>query len=506
MGPAFERDAGARPSERTLILVLALASLLPLVAAALTDHRLLGDDPLITLTYSKNLEHGRGFVFNHEPATLGTTSPLFAVLVAAVGRVLPFVALTALAVWIGALCWSGLIWAFFFFRRELALGNRGLAVLATVLAASLPVAFLGMEAPVFALLLVLGVGTYLRGQAALAGFIACLLFLTRGEGALLFAVLLAFGAVDAWRRRKAGATALGRSVVGLALGFALPLAAWSLYAEARFGSMFPNTLTAKLAQGRSGLWKPFGEALLHDWAPRWGASLGPLPYLNLWYFLAALGAWVVLRRNRPWLVFVVWAAGYACAYAALGVAGYPWYGLPVHFVLTLLVALGLDAALEWLRTVRVPAVRSAAAIALVAAIACAIGVPSARALARGRGTEKDRAYLRLALWFRDHADPRASVAYHEIGYLGYYSGNRVVDLMGLIDPAIAPNVAALDFSSGFWNNRPDYFVYLEGSRFLAGILRNPEFDRSYRPVVRLPGYDGNALTVYRREDDAVASQ
>jgi len=503
---ALSVEDDARPGDRTLILILVLASLLPLVAAAATDHRLLGDDPLITLTYSKNLGRGNGFVFNHEPATLGTTSPLFAAVVALAGRVLPFVELTALAVWIGALCWAGLLWVFFFLRRDFALRNRGVAVLSIVLAASLWVPFLGMEAPVFAFLLVLGVGAYLRGQGALAGLISGLLFLTRGEGALLFGVLLAWGAFEAWHRRRAGGSEARSSVVALSLGFAVPLAAWSAYAQARFGSIFPNTLTAKLAQGQSGLWRPFGEALLWDWAPRWGASLGPLPYLNLWYLLAAVGALVVVRRNRRWLVFPAWATAYACAYSALGVAGYPWYGLPVHFVLTLLVALGLDAVLGQLRAVRVPALRQVTAVALVAAIAIAVGLPGARALLRGRASDKDRAYLELALWFRDHTDPRASVAYHEIGYLGYYSGNRVVDLMGLIDPEIAPNVAVLDFGSGFWSNRPDYFVHLEGSRFLAGILRHPEFERSYRSVARLPGYDGSALTVYRREESPLATQ
>lgn len=98
------------------------------------------------------------------------------------------------------------------------------------------------------------------------------------------------------------------------------------------------------------------------------------------------------------------------------------------------------------------------------------------------------------------------MAYHEIGYLGYYSDNRVVDLLGLIDPEIAPNVAALDFSSAFWSRRPDYFVHLAGSRFLAGIVRHPEFGLAYRPVAQLPGYDGQGLTVYRRQDAPLASK
>jgi hypothetical protein len=192
-----------RPSDATLVAILVLASLLPLAAAATIDHRLLGDDALITLTYAKNLARGDGFVFNHGPATLGTTSPLFAGLVALASLVLPWIELTALAVWIGAACWAGLPWLFFLFRRDLAIENRTVVVVGSVVAASVWVQYLGMEAPLFAFLLVLAVCLFLRGRAAFAGFAVGLLFLTRGEGALLFGILLAWALLEAWQRQPA---------------------------------------------------------------------------------------------------------------------------------------------------------------------------------------------------------------------------------------------------------------------------------------------------------------
>jgi hypothetical protein len=59
-----------------------LASLLPLWAAY--SHRTaLNDDTYITLTYVKNIARGDGFVFNAQPPTLGTTTPLTTLAVAA---------------------------------------------------------------------------------------------------------------------------------------------------------------------------------------------------------------------------------------------------------------------------------------------------------------------------------------------------------------------------------------------------------------------------------------
>ena len=73
---------------RLLSIALLLgASAIPIWTAT---HRFdsLNDDSYITLTYAKSLAAGRGFVYNHPPATLGTTTPLLTLLVAALSAVL----------------------------------------------------------------------------------------------------------------------------------------------------------------------------------------------------------------------------------------------------------------------------------------------------------------------------------------------------------------------------------------------------------------------------------
>ena len=69
------------------VVMLVLASFFPLWAA---HHcwQFLNDDSYITLTYAKSIAVGRGFVFNSPPPTLGTTTPLYAVAIAALSVVL----------------------------------------------------------------------------------------------------------------------------------------------------------------------------------------------------------------------------------------------------------------------------------------------------------------------------------------------------------------------------------------------------------------------------------
>ena len=459
--------------ERTLnpvIWLLVLASVFPVWAATRVDPSMLGDDALITLTYAKNLARGDGFVFNHPPPVLGTTTPLFAIAVAGLGTLFRSVDLTTVALGLSAACWIGVIWCWFVFRRELHLTQWQACVLGVVMSATGWVRQLEMEAYLFALLLVVATGLFFRGRMAAAGAVSALLVLTRGEGALLFVILFVLAIVAERRAPRPGSGTRGTrsGVLMLCTGFAIPVLAWSLYARITFGGVLPNTLAAKVAQGASGLWRPFLEQLLGVWMPGWsrGLALPGLPLLGVWYLLAVIGLVAAARSHRPLLVPVVWMFAYVVGYSLLGVAGYPWYALPVYFVLSMLLGLGLASSARVVaRGVRRGGWGEAAAAVVVASAVVWLAAPTARAARAPRTSERHAAYRDLARWLNDHTDPSAAVAYHEIGYLGYYTDNRIVDLVGLVSPDITPHVAVGDFASGFWDARPEYLVYPEGSRF-----------------------------------------
>jgi hypothetical protein len=483
------------------IWILVVASLLPVWAVFHVDHEYLDDDALITLTYAKNLARGDGFVFNHPPPVLGTTTPLYAMIVAGLAALLPFIQLTAIAVSFSAACWIGVVWAVFGFRRQLGLDDLQAASVGLVVIATGWVGHLEMEAYLFALLLMVSVGLYSGRRLLASGAAAGLLFLTRGEGALLFAILLMMAAFRDFRdRRQTVPSSASAASVPLCVGFAVPVLLWSAYAQLTFGSVLPNTLAAKIAQGSSGLWQPFLAQLIGTWAPTWGRQLwlAGMPLLNLWYALVVFGLVVAVRSARPLLVPVAWTACYVIGYSALGVAGYPWYGLPVLFTLSLLFGLGLAAAVGFVS--RLPFRHHAAVIAatvLTAVVIARLATPTVRTAIATEPSERKIAYRELAHWLDGHAEPRHSIGYHEIGYLGYYTDLRIVDLMGLVTPDVTPMVAEGDFAWGFWHHRPDYFVHLEGSGFQTAIVSDPRFAAGYRTVVRLPGFNARSLTVYR---------
>ena len=105
--------------------------------------------------------------------------------------------------------------------------------------------------------------------------------------------------------------------------------------------------------------------------------------------------------------------------------------------------------------------------------------------------------MNLTKWLRDNTEDSHSVAYIEVGYLGYFTNNRIIDLAGLVTPDITDNIAKGDFASGFWDHRPDYFVYVPDFDWaFEGITADARFGESYIPVAELPGPGDANLTIY----------
>jgi hypothetical protein len=198
------------------------------------------------------------------------------------------------------------------------------------------------------------------------------------------------------------------------------------------------------------------------------------------------------------LVLPAWALAYGSGYALLGVPGYPWYRLPLEFVLIVLLAVGLEGLASVCGSAHAQTWRRLVAYVPGAIVIGLLFGSTLDAIRTPPVHEKDRAYFELAAWFNEHGSPGERIAYMEIGYLGYYTDLGIVDLVGLVTPEITHRVAARDFTSGFWEAEPEYLVSLEESQFILPILNNPDFAPRYERVANLDGFEGLGLSVFRR--------
>jgi hypothetical protein len=483
------------------ISLLSVASLFLLYAAH--QHRgLLNDDSYIGLKYARNLADGKGFVYNDGLATLGTTTPLLILTIAGLGSVLPGVEFDTIAVFLSIFCWIGTLWTFYLFRETWGLEDWQAGILGIVLASSVWMSALGMEAYLFSFLLVMCLSLFFQGHHWWAGLAAGLLFLTRGEGVLVLFLLMALGTIRDWINRRSLDLRVLKPALLLGLGFAVPFLIWFVYAELTFGTFLPNTLAAKQAQKQTHLWRTFFQALIEIWMPVWGKTftIAQLPSRTLWWLLIGIGAISSLCRRRQWLAFLAWIAMYVTGYSLLGVAAYAWYQLPMLFVLQLFLALGIieciDLLLRWVKPSGVSIGLSTAFALVVLLNLVVLAIP--RNMSH-QGDHRGKSYSELCKWFRDNTAAHESVGYIEVGYLGYYTVNPIIDLTGLVLPDIVPHVAKGDFAWGFWHYAPDYYVYTTDFDWaLKGIKTDPKFERSYARVATLPGPRQADLVIYKR--------
>ena len=186
---------------RALILsaLIAFIVVIPRLAGIYTTH--IFDDAFITFRYSENLAQGRGLVYNLGVRTLGTTAPLFALLLAGMRRFGLPVPLASVLVGVASDVASGLL-IYRLVRRDLGVLPAVLAVSAFAVDPHLiRVGVGGMESSLFLALSLLLIELLLQRRAVAAFPLASASLYVRPEGVLLWLASLALLARERGRAR-----------------------------------------------------------------------------------------------------------------------------------------------------------------------------------------------------------------------------------------------------------------------------------------------------------------
>lgn len=428
--------------------------LVPLVAAlfarlywaSLLEYA--AEDAYITFRYAENWARGLGPVYNPGERVMGYSSPLWTA----------WLALGAL--FTGSAFWWARLWGVVFDLAALALGavvlrreaGRASGWAFGIFYALFPTfaafAVLGMETSLFVLLLV--AAAWAAGaRHASGGVWLGLLGLTRPE-ALVSAAIVALGAT--WRQRLVGAAIVASGAVAVAL---------------YYGSVVPSSVTGKAltygTEGLAGAWtwlSGFVPALVASWPKV--VEMQHLVVLSLVFTPAAVAAALPLW-NRPGAARLVAAGGLVvlAGYAGLGVPFFAWY---------LVVPL---AAWGWLAAAGLPAISRHPALWAALGLFVLVEVVPLRHLYGGRA-RVEQEFRVTGLRLRDLSGGRGTAFLEPIGHIGYVSGLRVLDEVGLVSPAVRQHRARGD---GWYYDvvrvaAPEYLVVrpgqLEGNRAWAG--------------------------------------
>lgn len=387
------------------------------------------DDGFIHIQYASNIIARGEYSFNAGEVSYGTTSPLWVLVLAALGRVFGggenLIVMSRVLSWLSG---AGAVFLMFRFGRSVGLRVSTAWLCSLTLAAHawhLRWTALAMETS-STVLAIAAVGlASLEGdrsarRAALLGCLMAFASLLRPEAYLLPVVYA--GSVVMFRRKQGFARALQTLVAYAAL--VLP---WLLFARLHLGQFLPNTAAAK----SGGV--TLNPLMLLERVRPLAEIMGPDALL-----LAALAASVVVlpRRARvfsdPYRFLLLWVVALPAAYVVFGIQVLSRYMLlvvPFSMVLGFIALEDLaDGFASPLRRA-VVAVPALAGVALNVALYLAVVVGPSRAFSHDL-THRLKDFARQ---IKDQSDENAVVAAADIGYLAFYSQRRVLDLGGLVD-------------------------------------------------------------------------
>lgn len=501
---------GARPAiPQWLWLAVGLLVAVRLVFWAFT--RLTIEDSLISLRYAENLARGFGLVYNPGERVFGASTPIHVLLLAGLTKVGLPALFTVKLLAISADAATGLLWG----QRLLRETGRWTAPVVFLLLFGLsplvvPVTISGMETS-FALLLItlslLAATTERSGRRdwVALGLPLGLLMLVRPDGAILTALVLS---LRWWRTRR-----LPFAPAALAALVVLP---WVLVSWKYYGSFIPHSIPAKTAaynMHRRTIWPNFwatvGE-MAPVGGPWWRIAVSALVFPGL-----AVGLWHGLResRMRPLaLLLPVWWAYLVFPKTLLFTWYFPLLVLPAYALTGLGYGI-LERAVWRSRPLPMWVLRPAvAALGVFLCCSLAIAADGWRRAEHAERTVREA----VGVWLRENTPEDARIAMEPIGYIGYYSGRRILDEVGLVSPEMVP----LNRRGGGWFSdmldelHPDYIVerpgYLLRNRTLNSgvpLFRNSAerdgFLARYEPVItfddpRAPNPQDYRFVIYRR--------
>jgi hypothetical protein len=439
------RSALARPSPAawTAVAIAVFGAIVTFLAYR--DYVM--EDAYITYRYAQNLAAGHGFVFNPGERVLGTSTPLYAMVLAVAG-VLGFdIAAASGALFSASLAATGLLGAGLLRRR----GHPALSILFVTLAVwgmcDIDF-FFGMEIPFYLMLLFASFRAALAGRHTTTGVLLGLAFVTRYDAALhaLSLLLLLW-----WRERRVPWRA------GLvALAVVLP---WLVFAALYFGSVFPNTLAAKTRE--LDVVEYMHESVVRQiqnfFSPLfrfWPSYLVPkivtsaLTLLLVGPIFAAAARLVKRERLLAHLLLFPLLLWLGYSWIAPPIDHF-WYLMPGTYFLVLLALLswGDVTRRRRLAVARPRSTAAALAVARAAPIAAVILVTLLFLPEKLEAHARDwmvssfyRArtdvYLTLARWIKDVGLADQRVLMHEPGYFAYHSGAPMIDAAGLVTEGI----------------------------------------------------------------------
>jgi hypothetical protein len=518
--------------------------MIALIARILPGPRTI-DDSYITFRYARNILAGNGFVYNPGEHVLGTTTPLYTILLVLFSQFkggvnAPFPEIA----WLVNSCADAVTCLLLYkLGRKLgySLAALSMALVWSIAPYSVTFAIGGLETSVYVLLIVAGLYSYLEKNYYLTALFAAFSLLTRPDALILIGLIILDQIRSKFFSIQAGSSLItSRSLIWEIIIFLIPTLSWIIFAWIYFGNPLPHSIAAKSVAYRLPPNTALVRLLQHYATPfldhltfgvRW-IAVG----LFLYPFLFLVGSLRAYQTNRNILPFLFYPGLYFASYAIANPLIFRWYLTPPLPVYILIILVGFESLLsrigvrasQWLsrnKTLMHQTLGRYTWLAL--SVFLIIVMPTAMSL-RDWTLHPDHglnhpapsmAWYKLELIYKDIALKLAPIinerpyqihlAAGDVGVLGYFTQARILDTVGLNSPqalkyyplnqkyyvinyAIPPDLII--------DNHPDYVVILEVySR--EGLLKDARFQEAYQLITKINTdiYGSNGMLIYEHK-------
>ena len=409
------------------------------------------DDTWIHLTYARNFALNGEWSFRLGEGSAGSTSPLWTALLS-IGyliRLAPYV-------WTYFLGW--LVLSLMAIRAENIARGTVMSYQSKIPWVGLFVALAwhltwsatsGMETLLHGLIILIVLSMLMKNsrQYLTLGLLAGLSVWIRPDGLTLLGPILftAFQQEDTFRSR-------GKALIEVFIGFGILFVFYLLFNLALSGTPMPNTFYAKQAEyAEYWLSRPFTERLMDYVLPMITSPFVVLlPGLFLWIY------GVVRERNWGAIAGVIWFIGYVAIYfVRLPAYQHGRYILPAFPVLYLWGMIGMIGYVSSPDAKR--------QISLLWRTLAAFLVIAFQWIGANQNAREvvmiETQMVRVAQWMNENLPADSVLAVHDIGAIGYFTQNPLIDLSGLVSPDVVPFLRDEAKLAGYLNSTgADYLV------------------------------------------------
>ncbi|MFH2104161.1 MAG: hypothetical protein ABIJ39_12485 [Chloroflexota bacterium] len=462
--------------DRGLLLLVLLGFVSRLSWIAYTNFT--EEDAFITFRIARHLAEGVGFVYNSGEQVLGTTSPLFALILAGwIGfskdvilgaRIFNLVAMTAAC-----------------FLLLLALRATGStrpqqAGVLIVFALSSKLILLdsgGMETALVIFLMIASWVTFVRQHLTWTGILLGLLLLTRIDLILWPVAILLVELVSHPRK----ALRIGMLIFLIVLP-------WAVFSTIYFGSPIPHTVAAKWVAYAQNDHSPYTNHLLAaiNFMSPFDQYKEYISFRNLLAWMTLLvAAWQAVRisRDKTMLLMVLFVVLDIARLVLTRATFFNRYFVPALVAVLILFGMGLGQLWDSSRAFPI-FLRVFYSIALFSLVVMGLvfGGYNAELAKMKQEYRHDGALGNIGLWLRQNAPPSATVLLEPLGYIGYYSERIMLDEVGLVTPqVVALKGQGISANEYFRILQPDYYVlHCDDAMRLQGQIGEVDWGLSER--------------------------